>query len=679
MRKVKARKMAKTSLLMGLILTLAISLFCMGGGIQALSLSEAPPENPPANENVVVELEVTPAEPEETPVDLEGTPVDSEETPVEPEVTPAVPEETPADPEANPDLGVSPENVPEPVGAPQANTVTLVGQWVAESSKTIDTTKTYDSLNEKIGEPQANDGLLRKLAKTFLGWSDQPAINNGELAPGARLYSPSDTIGTAFPNGIPSDAKLYGIYWSLNNPVTDPFPQDSLSLLALSGWDQQLGIPVNRNSVMINSFVAGEDILPFTKNHIDSVAGSERTILDYYQSADEPNQVHEVVLEAQHHMDPTIAMLVYKNPVGSNQLLPILSRDYAERYKNNTFNLQSGKDADYTYMDLVVQIDPEIKMPDKVIYLQFDSYTWQPLYFLDAEQNKLPVLNPSNEGNLGTAPTSFDTLISPNSKTTVFAVDLSQAQLKNNTSDYQELTLRTVLRKHGKDGGEGKDIAESGITPNPGMTIAETIQEDMRLVALTSSQITNYNANLSPDQVMQRVVTIPDAIAKQLAETGRTLAVTGYIEGLAVADAGEVSAFGQSLSLGSSVLINKCPANTLYLGYIPTPTPDPTEPLPTAEPSEPLPTAEPTEPLPTAEPTEPLPTEIPYVGILGELTKPTQITKVTSTLPTIPVQAPSQMEVRELPRTGDLTASTWLATSALLMTALGFVLLKNKR
>ncbi|MDD7402097.1 MAG: hypothetical protein PUG36_06505, partial [Clostridiales bacterium] len=577
MRKVKARKMAKTNLLMGLILTLAISLFSMGGGIQALSLSEAPPENPKVEE-VPADSEETPVDPEDTPADPAEDPVDPEETPADPEETPDNPEDTTADPAEDPvdpetDLEVSPENVPEPVGAPQApNTVTLLGQWVGESSKQIDTTKTYASLSEQIGEPEVNYGLLRNLAKTFLGWSDQPAINNGELAPGARLYSPYDTIGTAFPNGIPADAKLYGIYWSLNKPVTDPFPQDSLSLLVLSKWDQQLEEPVNRNSVMINSFVAGEDVLPFTKNHIDNAAGSERTIKDYYQPADEPNQVHEVVLEAQHQMDPTIAMLVYKNPVGSNQLMPLFSRDYPERYVGDNFNLNRGKAADYTYVDLVVQINPEIKMPKDVIYLQFDSYTWRPLFILDADQNKLPVLDPNNE-----APTSFDNRIVQNSKTTVFAVDLSQAQLKNNDSGYQELTLRTVLRKHGKDGIGGKDILESSITPSPGKTIPETIQENMRLIALSSAQISQWNQGLTAEQVRQRVVTIPDAKAKELAEKGTTLDVKGYIEGLAVADAGTVSAFGVTAPLRSTVEILRCPANILQLGYIPAP-PEPTEP-----------------------------------------------------------------------------------------------------
>lgn len=657
MRKVKARKMAKTSLLMGLILTLAISLFSMGGGIQALSLSEAPPENPPANENVVVEPEVTPADSEETPVDPEDTPADPAEDPVDPEETPADPEETPdnpedksADPAEDPvdpetDLELSPENVPEPVGAPQANTVTLVGQWVEDSSKQIDTTKTYAALSDPIGKPEYNSGLLRGLAKTFLGWSDQPAINNGDLAPGARLYSPFDTIGTAFPNGIPAGAKLYGVYWSLNKPVTDPFPQDPFSLLALGGWDQQLEEPVNRNSVMINSFVAGEDVLPFTKNHIDSVAGNDRTIKDYYQPADEPNQVHEVVLEAQHHMDPTIAMLVYKNPVGSNQLKPILSRDYPERYTGDTFNLYSGKAANYTYMDLVVQINPEIKMPKDVIYLQFDSYTWRPLFILDADQNKLPVLDPNNE-----APTSFDNRIVQNSKTTVFAVDLSQAQLKNNDSGYQELTLRTVLRKHGKDGIGGKDILESSITPSPGKTIPETIQENMRLIALSSAQISQWNQGLTAEQIKQRVVTIPDAKAKELAEKGTTLDVKGYIEGLAVADAGTVSAFGVTAPLRSTVEILRCPANILHLGYIPAP----------------------------PEPTEPTPTEIPYLWVPVVPTEPAATTTVPSVLPTIPAQAPANMQVRELPRTGDVAASAWFTSSALLMVALGFVFLRKK-
>lgn len=61
--------------------------------------------------------------------------------------------------------------------APAApNTVQLIGQWVNDSSEHIDTHRTYDNLDDVIGKPEANSGLLRGLAKTFLGWSDMPPV-----------------------------------------------------------------------------------------------------------------------------------------------------------------------------------------------------------------------------------------------------------------------------------------------------------------------------------------------------------------------------------------------------------------------------------------------------------------------------------------------------------------------
>lgn len=314
--------------------------------------------------------------------------------------------------EENPDnnndgLEISEEVIPEAQTGSGRNTVTLVGQWTNESRQKINTTRVYENAegsydsNSIIGLPSENGGLLRGLAKTFLGWSNIAPEANGNLPTGARLYSPYDTIGMVFPSEIPEGAELYAVYFSLNDP-DDPWPDDKFAMASLmSSLGDQLYNPVNINAVFINSFTQADDVLPFTDNASEAYEGNKRTIIDDYKTTEGQNQVHEVVLEAQHSMDPTIAMLVYKNPIGSNQPLPILSRDYATRYANDDFKQLTGKAAGYTYMDLVVQIDPETKMPESRIYLQFDSYTWRPLYVLDADKNLLPILDPGTESNLG--------------------------------------------------------------------------------------------------------------------------------------------------------------------------------------------------------------------------------------------------------------------------------------
>lgn len=448
--------------------------------------------------------------------------------------------------------------------APTApNTVQLIGQWVGESSKKIDTTKTYDGLDEKIGQPEPNGGLLRGLAKTFLGWSDKPPVDNGALAPGARLYSPDDTIGTVFPDGIPADAKLFGVYFSINKPE-DPFPSSKFSLLTLGTLARQLNILVNQNTVLINSAISAENTLQNTDNASETPAGPDRTIIDYYRQTDDLSEKHEVVLEASFSMNNTVAMLVYKNPVGSNQLRPILSRNYKEKYQNDSFGLASGPASDYTYMDLVVTLDKDIQLPQDKMYMELDAWSWRPLFVLDAAGTKLPIINPYTGDNCGNTSAAFSSMVRP-SKTTTFAVDLSQAQLSNAEGE-QQITLRAVLRE-----GDNEKIAEDQIVPSPGKTVAETILEDMKLRALSSQQIIARGFANSVEESLKNCVTITDAKALELAKTNgaQTLKVSGYVEGYAISDAGSAGPF----RLRSAVEITRCPANTIHLGYMLPPDP----------------------------------------------------------------------------------------------------------
>lgn len=486
--------------------------------------------------------------------------------------------------------------------APAApNTVQLIGQWVNDSSEHIDTHRTYDNLDDVIGKPEANSGLLRGLAKTFLGWSDMPPVENGALAPGARLYSPFDTIGTVFPDGIPAEAKLYGVYFSINQPPEEGFPQDPFSQVALGQLADQLKTLVNQNTVLINSAISVENTLQNTDNASETAAGPDRTIIDYYRQTDDLSETHEVVLEASFSMNNTVAMLVYKNPVGSNQLRPILSRNYKEKYQNDSFGLASGPASDYTYMDLVVTLDKDIQLPQDKMYMELDAWSWRPLFVLDAAGTKLPIINPYTGDNCGNTSAAFFPMVSP-SKTTTFAVDLSGAQLSNAAGE-QQLHCRAVLRE-----GENEKIAEDQIVPSSGKTVAETIQEDMKLRALTSQQIIAKGFAISVEESLKSCVTITDAKALELAKTNgtQTLKVSGYVEGYAISHAGTVSAGVLTLPLTSAAEITRCPANTIYLGYtlpaIPT-EPDPS--IPTIKPH-PCPSEWTTVPQPILQPVAPL-------------------------------------------------------------------------
>lgn len=176
-------------------------------------------------------------------------------------------------------LELGPEIQEDPVGeeVPADANVTLVGQWINDSSQKKDTKKHYE-MTDKIGKPEYNSGLLRGLAKQFLCWSDKAPVGNAILADGARIFSPEDKISDVFPNGIPEDAKIYAVYYEINNPYGEPFPQDPFSVAAVGNVLNNLKDRVNSNSLSINEKVGSEDTLKDTKNY-----KAEDTIVDYYE------------------------------------------------------------------------------------------------------------------------------------------------------------------------------------------------------------------------------------------------------------------------------------------------------------------------------------------------------------------------------------------------------------
>lgn len=247
-------------------------------------------------------------------------------------------------------LELGDEIVSEGVGEGEPN-VTLVGQWINDSAKKEDTPKHYE-LTDKIGEPLYNSGLLRSLAKQFLGWSDKAPKGNGVLAEGAKLFSPEDTIEDVFGSSIPENAKIYAVYYEINNPYGAPFPQDPLSQLALGAILTNLEGRVNNNKVLINNSVKYDDILKDTKNNKTEDIKGELKIIDEYKKTDDINTINEVVLKSEFEMDWVVAMLAYRNKAGSNAIRPVLSYDYNTRYKNKDFPIKDNNEAGYTYVDL---------------------------------------------------------------------------------------------------------------------------------------------------------------------------------------------------------------------------------------------------------------------------------------------------------------------------------------
>lgn len=447
--------------------------------------------------------------------------------------------------------------------------VTLVGQWVNDSSQKKDVPKHYE-LTDKIGTPEYNSGLLRGLAKQFLGWSDKAPAGNGVLADGAKLFSPEDTISDVFGSSIPNDAKLYAVYYEVNKPYGDPFPQDPLSMLALGSVLENLKDRVNKNEITINNDVAADDVLNKT-----DIAKSGDTIVDYYEKKDDVNDINEVVLKSEFNMDWVVAMLAYRNKAGSNAIRPILSYDYKDRYESNDFPTEDGEAAGYTYVDLNMDFgkDEGLVIPDN-LFLEFKSYTWRPLYAFGMKdgggKEVLQILDKK-----GNALDGGPGIISREAFKEIGSGDKPESTFGVETKGYRKITIRVVLREwdnRTQDGGfNGERIPESKIKKGPEGTVASEILSNMTLRVLGSKdRIKNKN-----------IVRISDAKAKALAddEAKDSIDIKGSIQGHVFASAGVLEYKILKLPLASNLGINestvKKPVKLSYIHKKEEPKPEP--------------------------------------------------------------------------------------------------------
>ena len=450
-----------------------------------------------------------------------------------------------------------------PASTPTANyngSVSLIGQWTNESRVKNDTVGNYTTGTDKLGSPLANPGLFRGIAKTFLGWSDKPPVD-GKIAEGARLFSPEDTVATAFPNGIGGDSKLYGVYSSLNDQDT-PLPDSTfgMGLSLLSGMDK---FAIEDNKVKIDAGVKADDVLPNTNLNEETITGDTRKILDVYKPENnDTTKVNEVVLTSEFEMDKTTAMLVYRNP-NVGYVGPVLSNTY----KGNQFSLDKN-DKTYTYVDLNVNLDKDMVVPDK-FFAEFNGYSWRPVYALGVNgENKeaLNVFSPSDVA-LGNTKDSFNSLVSNTDPKVTFGIE---------TKGYKNITIRMILRSSGaqdSDSRANERIAESDVVADEGKSIAETIVRNMTLRSLTSADLKKLFPTKSDEEINKMVIRIAQDKAKELAETnGQTvLTVKGSVEGNVFANAGRIG----FLPLSSALPIKNVESNVLELGYVTAPQPNP--------------------------------------------------------------------------------------------------------
>ncbi len=403
-------------------------------------------------------------------------------------------------------------------------TVEMSGQYKTGSGadpKTYDytlvTTKQFSNPTDKLGFGNEHEGSLNHLRTNFLGWTDQPLVN-GEIAPGAKVFTADDTVETAFPNGLNGGEKLYAVYYLLTIPndlwsglsfIMDPF--------------KEIKVELNKGVTTINANVSDENSLPDTSLAISKNENNVRTIIDYYAKKDDISTVNEVILNAEYEMSSKIALLSESNPYGQHYGFRIFTKNY-----DGDMAVADAKDSKkgYTHVDLNVKIDEGISVPDS-FYLNFKSHTWRPLYVLDGAKNVLEIKDPKTGASLGNDKNTFNTISSNTTKNNYFEVV--------NSAGNREFTIRVILRTDNYKITTKVDGAES---------VGASIIENMELNLISKSEINNlFGLSLTEEELNKKIFTISDAKAKELADSNAvtTFGIKGNVDIYSNVYAGTVS------------------------------------------------------------------------------------------------------------------------------------------
>lgn len=433
-------------------------------------------------------------------------------------------------------------------------TVMMKGQYGGgESYSMRDVAKTFSSPDDKLGYAGLFGGLYNSLRTNFVCWSSLPPTADGDIAPGAKIYLASDTISTAFPDGLAGGEALYAIY------VNIPIPDMGFGALSwLWGGDAaKLSPLVNKsNAAFIQRRFSKEDKLPGTRLNSAFRPDSEDIVVDYFAEKDDVLFIHEIPLSATFNSDRRVALLVYSNPsYGYANAAGIRERVLSNNYRSlPDFNNREGSAADYSHIDIHIKIDEKIEAPES-FYLSTKSYSWVPAFIMDAGKNKLSIQDPRSDALLGSGKNSFQSLISQSDPEVFFKV--------HNPERKKEFTLRMILRI------EGQRI--ENISGSPERTGADIVTEDMELKSYSTWEINaKTGKNLNQEALNQLVFKLPNETAKQMAQTNgaQRAFVSGSVKGIAKASVGffNVPILGRR-EIHSVTPVNLVHANQLEFGY----------------------------------------------------------------------------------------------------------------
>lgn len=438
--------------------------------------------------------------------------------------------------------------------APAANyvgTVNMAGQYSGGDAldgaqlqyEKVDA-KQFNAATDKLGRGAEPEGSIRHLKTNFVGWSNMAPVN-GEIAPGAKIYSEHDTVATAFPAGLTGGETLYAIYV----PLRVPTDSGQAFQWFLGGGGVGLDGLVNSNTVHINGDVNAENTLPGTNLNtnetVDEGGKVVKKIIDTYKKKNDTSDINEIVLSGQFEMNKRIALLVHSNPLGQHWASPVLTKNYGDA--GVLENVQSPA---YTHANMTVEFGADVEMPE-VIYLSFKAVSWRPIYAIDDQGNALEIVDPRTDAVLGNGKDAFNTLINNQDSEVLFAV--------KNPNKSRTLTIRTIIRT-----GEEKIIP----TGDANETAADKITSNMELNAIKKSEINaKFGKNFTDEELANKVVRISDANAREMAKQDRTVEIKGYIDGKAVANAGTINGGFINVPLAETVAITKVESEILRLGF----------------------------------------------------------------------------------------------------------------
>lgn len=250
-------------------------------------------------------------------------------------------------------------------------------------------TVNFENMNELIGKTDAdgnkgNDSDQGGGASKayFLFWS---TADNYPTS--GKAFYPNESISSAFPEGIPANAKLHAVYWDVARATS-------------VGRNLSGKISINRDvdtpNTMYNEFPNEVDV--------DNANDLTRT---YYVPNDIKDQSY-INLNSEFVLDPIMNAAARWSPTHS--FTPGSFQYYGKWDDIERVNLPAPTQAnpEYTYIDLVVELDQRLTIADTLSFA-FESYSFRPLMIMDENYTRLESVitktaeNPSTDIEFKTA------------------------------------------------------------------------------------------------------------------------------------------------------------------------------------------------------------------------------------------------------------------------------------